>query len=179
MATERLIVASKNPVKINASLSAFKEVFLSTSFLVDGISVSSGVSAQPMSDEETFQGAINRAVKARETYPIANFWVGLEGGVEEIGGETRSVVWAVVLSKDQIGKAKTASFILPPKMAEMIKGGMEMGDADDMIFGTVNSKQKLGAIGLLTNGVIDRTKLYKDGVILALIPFLNPELYPV
>jgi non-canonical (house-cleaning) NTP pyrophosphatase len=30
----------------------------------------------------------------------------------------------------------------------------------------------------LTGGVIDRAELYEPSVVLALIPFMNPSLYP-
>jgi len=40
-----------------------------------------------------------------------------------------------------------------------------------------NSKQKSGAVGHLTKGVIDRTAYYVPAVVLAYIPWENPELY--
>ena len=54
---------------------------------------------------------------------------------------------------------------------------MELGDADDQVFGTHNSKQKGGAVGLLTHQLIDRTAYYREAIILALIPFVQPEFY--
>jgi non-canonical (house-cleaning) NTP pyrophosphatase len=54
---------------------------------------------------------------------------------------------------------------------------MELGEADDLVFGRSNSKQDNGAIGLLTGDVIDRAQLYEQAVILALVPFKNPDMY--
>ena len=54
---------------------------------------------------------------------------------------------------------------------------MELGEADDIVFGQSNSKQKSGAVGLLTGDIIDRKSLYEEAVVLALIPFKNEELY--
>jgi non-canonical (house-cleaning) NTP pyrophosphatase len=54
---------------------------------------------------------------------------------------------------------------------------MELGQADDQVFNQSHSKQKNGAVGLLTNDLIDRSEYYKQAVILALVPFLKPELY--
>jgi non-canonical (house-cleaning) NTP pyrophosphatase len=45
------------------------------------------------------------------------------------------------------------------------------------VFGQNNTKQKMGTVGVLTENVIDRTEYYKQAVIFALIPFINPELY--
>jgi len=58
-----------------------------------------------------------------------------------------------------------------------VNSGLELGEADDLVFGQANSKQKNGAIGLLTNDVLNRTTLYEQAVIMALIPFKNPHLY--
>jgi non-canonical (house-cleaning) NTP pyrophosphatase len=54
---------------------------------------------------------------------------------------------------------------------------MELGHADDLVFNKSNSKQENGAVGILTENVIDRAEFYKQAVILALIPFKNPTLY--
>ncbi|MGK0308683.1 MAG: non-canonical (house-cleaning) NTP pyrophosphatase, partial [Urechidicola sp.] len=40
-----------------------------------------------------------------------------------------------------------------------------------------NSKQKNGAVGILTGNLIDRTQFYVEAMVLALIPFLNKEIY--
>jgi non-canonical (house-cleaning) NTP pyrophosphatase len=55
--------------------------------------------------------------------------------------------------------------------------GLELGEADDRFFNRNNSKQQDGAIGILTDGRIDRKELYRPGVIFALIPFIRPDLY--
>jgi non-canonical (house-cleaning) NTP pyrophosphatase len=54
---------------------------------------------------------------------------------------------------------------------------VELGEADDCIFGRSNSKQINGAVGILTADAVDREELYAHAVLLALIPFLNPTLY--
>ena len=62
----------------------------------------------------------------------------------------------VIASPTLTTKAKSACCQLPPKVIELVQTGMELGDADDQVFGQTNSKQQMGAIGLLTHGVIDR-----------------------
>ena len=74
-------------------------------------------------------------------------------------------------------KGKTGTFFLPKRVMDMIKEGMELGEADDIVFGMTNSKQENGAVGILTGNVITRTELYKAATVLSLIPFRNTELY--
>lgn len=67
--------------------------------------------------------------------------------------------------------------MLPKCISELVLGGMELGDADDTVFRTINSKQNQGTIGQLTRGRITRTDYYEPVVILAFVPFFWPELY--
>ncbi|HRF97359.1 MAG TPA: DUF84 family protein, partial [Aggregatilineales bacterium] len=78
--------------------------------------------------------------------------------------------------KERGGHARTATFILPDEVAKHVKLGLELGDADDIVFGRSNSKQQNGSVGLLTNDRIDRAGYYSPAVVLALIPFINPSL---
>ena len=124
-----------------------------------------------MNDEDTFKGAANRVTFAQNTYPQFDFWVGLEGGVQRIGEDLAAFAWAVIRNRSSEGKARTAAFFLPKNISELVLSGVELGDANDRVFGQHNSKQKGGAVGLLTGGVLDRQSLYTDAIILALIPF--------
>lgn len=174
----KIIIASKNPVKIEAVENGFAEMFPDWTLETEGVSVPSEVSNQPMGDEETFTGALNRAKNARKSLPNADFWVGVEGGNIRHGeNEMEVMAWIVVLSKDKIGKARTAGFFLPQKIVDLINQGYELGDADDIVFKLDNSKQQMGSAGLLTDGVMNRLRFYVPAVILALIPFYKKELF--
>jgi len=175
---KKVIVASKNPVKINATLAAFIKAFPDESFTAEGVSASSNVSDQPSTDTETYQGAYNRVVNAQTVAPHADFWVGLEGGIEEKNDEIEAFAWMIVKSKEgQFGKGRTGTFFLPPDVVKLIKQGKELSEADDIVFNRTNSKQQNGAVGLLTNNAITRTTYYETAVLFALIPFMNPQLY--
>jgi inosine/xanthosine triphosphatase len=174
--TQKLVVASTNPVKIGAALAGFGRMFPDHVYTANGVSARSGVSDQPMSDRETLQGALNRVEDARRLAPDADYWIGLEGGVERVGAALEAFAWIVVSDGHTIGRARTASYFLPDETARLIAQGMELGDADDLVFGRANSKQQNGSVGLLTGDVIDRTMYYEHAVILALIPFKNPQL---
>ena len=171
-----IVVASTNPVKIAAALNGFRRMFPDESFDARGISVPSDVSDQPMTDAETLQGAFNRVANARAADPDADYWIGLEGGVEDRDGTLEAFAWMVVTDGERTGKSRTATFYLPEEAANLVRQGMELGHADDVIFGRANSKHQNGSVGLLTGDVVDRTAYYAQAVILALIPFRNPAL---
>lgn len=175
---KKIIVASKNPVKINTTYEGFIKMFPNETFEIEGISAKSNVSDQPMSEKETLEGAINRTNNASITEPNGDYWVGIEGGIQETDGNLLTFAWIVVKSKEgKFGKGKTGSFFLPNKVAQLIKQGKELGEADDIVFNKQNSKQANGAVGILTGDILTRTSFYEPAVILALIPFKNPNLY--
>ena len=172
-----IILSSNNPVKIQAALQGFQRMFPGEEFTIRQVSVPSGVNDQPFSDQETYRGAVNRVDSAVKLNPEADFWVGIEGGVEEGEGELSAFAWIVIRSKDRYSRSRSGTFQLPKKLADLIRQGIELGEADDIVFNRSNSKQANGAIGILTGDVIDRTELYQHAVILALVPFKNDGLY--
>lgn len=174
---KKVIIASNNPVKMNAVKTGFEKMFPNEMFVWESVSVHSGVADQPMSSQEALVGAENRARNAKSMFNGADYWVGIEGGVERIDHEMEAFAWVVVHSGDMKGKARTGTFFLPRKVVELISEGKELGEADDIVFGHANSKQKNGAVGILTGNVIDRTAFYAEAVVLSLIPFKNAEKY--
>ncbi|MCY4071023.1 MAG: inosine/xanthosine triphosphatase [Chloroflexi bacterium] len=173
----RITVASKNPVKLNATRAAFGRMFARDDYDVVGVSVPSGVADQPMSRGETMAGALARAENARAARRESDFWVGIEGGIEDSPLGMTCFAWVVVLDRSaRIGRGQTAVFFLPEEVARLVRGGMELGHADDVVFKRDNSKQANGAIGLLTDDVVDREAYYVHALIMALVPFKNPEL---
>ena len=172
-----VLVGSKNPVKISCTEDGFVQSF-NRSFLVEGINAHSGVSDQPVGDQETLLGAKNRAIHSSEVFPEANFWVGIEGGVDRDDYGMYAFAWIYILSKNGVvGQAKTGTFYLPKEVARLVDEGMELGKADDQVFEKENSKQQGGSVGILTHGVVNRGEYYRQAIILALIPFLNEKWY--
>jgi inosine/xanthosine triphosphatase len=135
------------------------------------------VNDQPLSDLETYQGAWSRVKNLQRHFPDGDFWVGIEGGVEVFNDSMHAFAWMVVAGNHISGEARTATFKLPGSIKDLVSQGMELGDADDLIFKRSNSKQKDGAVGILTGGIIDRKHYYVHAMILALIPFINQTLY--
>ncbi|MDR7128551.1 inosine/xanthosine triphosphatase [Algoriphagus sp. 4150] len=172
-----VIVGSKNIVKVACTESAFTEAF-SAGFTVNGINAASQVSDQPVGNEETYLGARNRVINSKKAFPEADYWVGIEGGIESDERGMFAFAWIYIEHKSGLhGKAKTGTFYLPEAIANLIHSGLELGEADDQFFAQENSKQNGGAVGILTRGAITRQTYYTQAIVLALIPFLNKELF--
>ncbi|MDP3699066.1 MAG: inosine/xanthosine triphosphatase [Nanoarchaeota archaeon] len=174
-----VLVGSKNPVKIEATKEAFTKYFDQVKVL--GIEVDSGVPSQPV-NHQTYHGARNRALTlkrlAQEKYPNATYFVGIEGGIEE----TNSIWFSFGLihvidinGRESVGKSP--HFILPNHIVQKLLAGEELGKVMDHHTGQENTKQKMGTVGILTHGKMDRKELYIHGLTMALIPFVNENLY--
>lgn len=173
----KVAVGSENPVKIGAVKESFKKVWPKKKWQIIGVKVSSGVSDQPMSDKEAIKGATNRAKRAMKSIG-ADFGVGLEGGVNKIGKTWFDCGWMVVIDKKgRTGIGSGTRIETPEKIMRLLRQGRELGTANDILFGTKNSKQAEGHFGLMTNGILNRKSEYVSGLISALSRFLHPEIF--
>ena len=170
----KIIVTSHNPVKIAAVREAFLVQFPKCEIQIIPLDVHSGVSSQPMSDEETRQGARNRVANARLECSDADYWIGLEGGLDYFDGRLMAFAWMAVADKsDRVSETRSVTLPLPPEIQTLVAEGLELGEANDRVFATLNSKQGGGAFGLLTEGLMTREGIYTQTLILALIPFVH------
>lgn len=179
----RVVVGSQNPVKVWAVEEAFRKYW--PEIAVVGVEVVSGVGEQPMSENETMIGARQRARAALEVDRVADYGVGLEGGVTEIGSRMFECAWACVVKRPADAKAMAGEeglggglyFELPDKIAQRIRKGGELGPIMDEMTGEENVKQKGGAIGMFSKGRLDRRQAYVQIVLSALIKFVSPEWF--
>lgn len=173
----KVIVGSKNPVKVNAANSAISALYLDATVSCEGIHAPSGVADQPMSSEETLKGALNRVNYCKQQID-ADFYVAMEGGVDMFEYGPATFAYFVIADKDRQSVGRSAILPLPPAVYSALQEGQELGDVMDQLFNTTNVKQKGGAIGLLTNGCATRENNYSQAIKLAFAPFLHPHLYP-
>ncbi len=152
----KFILGSENQAKQRA-VSRIVERYIEKS-TVSSASVPSGVNAQPMTEEETRQGAINRAVAAAQ----GAYGVGLEGGVHMIAGTMYLCNWgALVTPEGQLFTAAGAQIPLPQALAEELRNGKELGNAVDHYFKKQNIRMSEGAMGMLTAQVVPRDALFE------------------
>ncbi len=82
----KVVVASHNPVKKRSVQVALGECFKKQVEVI-GTHVEPGVSDQPMSEEETWKGATNRVKGASKMDSDAEYFVGIEGGVQVVDNQ--------------------------------------------------------------------------------------------
>jgi inosine/xanthosine triphosphatase len=173
----RIAVGSRNPVKIAAVRAVFERMV--DELDVRGVAASSGVPDQPWGDEQTIAGARSRARAVLALAPDVAFGIGLEGGVVDVDGvSVRSCAWCVVIDREgKEGVGGSLAMPLPPAAAALLRRGEELGPVMDMLADRTGTKHGPGAVGLLTNGLIDRQAAYESLVTFALAPWIGARFW--
>ena len=170
----KVVVGSTNPIKIQAVTEAFQEVFGEVE--VRGMNVDSKVADQPFK-KEVIEGAVNRAESA-VMCPGVDFGVGIEGGIMQLGGRWYNLGFVTIIDrKGGMGTGTSGWFECPTPILNQLKHGRELGEVIDDLTGRMDTKRQEGAIGVFTRGKVKRKDLYKQGVFMALVPFLSPEFF--
>lgn len=152
----KIIIGSKNPAKVSAVQGVFQHE--QTEFMT--IDVPSGVREQPFSDEETINGAMNRAYNALKE-GTGDIGIGLEGGVQQTEHGLFLCNWGVLAEE---GKppiiAGGARILLPNEIAERLLAGEELGPVMEEFTNKADIRSKEGAIGIFTSGYMSRSDMF-------------------
>ncbi|HEX2863257.1 MAG TPA: inosine/xanthosine triphosphatase, partial [Deinococcales bacterium] len=168
---------SGNPGKLKPVQAVFSR--LDPWLEVRPVQVPSGVPDQPFGFDETARGAVARAENARRALD-AEWGVGLEGGVEEAGGDLWVFGVAALARRDgRVSCARSAAMPLPPVVAERLRAGEELGPVIDRVSGENGASRGAGAFGFLTRGLVTRPEAWEQAIMMALAAHLRPELYPL
>lgn len=175
----RAAVGSRNPVKVEAVKAVFKEFFDD----VTVEAVEAGEISQPIGFEGALRGAVKRAVEAIDKTG-AEFGVGLEAGLVEnmyaITGYMNQHVCAIVDGRGRVTIGLSAAFEFPLDVVKGIISGRarEAEEVMEEISGIEGIGSGVGAVGYLTREKVTRKDLCVQAVLMALIPRINPQLYP-
>lgn len=168
-------MGSINPVKVEAVRRVLQQVWQDA--VVTGVDADSGVSVQPLDDDEAIAGAIQRARNALLLMP-GDLGIGIEGNTVENAYGMFSTGWVAIIDRaGQVGLGSSGRYPLPDVVAEAIRNGDELGPLMDRLTGEHNTKHNKGAVGVFSNGLLDRTQALEIGVICALCRFVSPQYY--
>jgi inosine/xanthosine triphosphatase len=158
----KIVVGSNNPVKISAAKTAICDILCLKELECVGINAPSNVSDR---------------VQYCQQHTQADFYVAIEGGVDQFEYGPATFAFVAIADQKNMSIGRSCHLPLPPVIYQALKSGEELGHVMDRLFNTDNVKQKQGAIGLLTNGLATRESVYRQAIILAMAPFIHPDLY--
>lgn len=172
----RVIVGSKNPVKLNATRNILEKIF--DDLEVTSVAVDSGVPDQPFGLDETIKGAVNRAKNAFSEG--ADLSVGIESGLMETPNSLTGYIdlqWCAIFDGDRVTIGVSSGFEYPPEVIKEVLNGVEVGDVMDRITGVEDLGKKKGAVSHLSREMLNRTENTEQCVLTAMIPRMNEDVY--
>jgi len=172
----RVAVGSTNKVKVDAVRNIFTQAF----GLVEVVSVEPGlgIPSQPL-EERTIQGSIQRARSAMEKMKT-DYAVGIEAGLfynKVLRRHLDIQYCAIIDSSGKMTVGHGPGFEYPPEVVRSVLEGGTVGDTMSKITEIEKIGHKMGSVGYLSDGMIDRTALTEIAVLMALIPRIRKELY--
>ena len=99
-------------------------------FEVSGVEVDSEITDQPLDENVTIQGSINRAMNALNKSNDSEIGVGLEGGLHEINDKGYFLICsAAIVDKDgQVSVGVGGKLQLPKEVSDGVKEGKQFGE---------------------------------------------------
>lgn len=174
----KIIIATKNPAKIEGAKIAFEEFFNDVEIV--GYPVSSNVADEPV-NEDIYKGAKNRVdnvIKyAKANNETADYYVAIESGITNLLGKWIIINIAVI--KDKTGYESwgtSQGFPVPQKYVDEIIN-TELGIVMDKLFNKADLRSNVGGINYLTKGKLNRVNLTKQAFIMALTQFINNDVW--
>lgn len=170
----KVLIGTKNPGKIEGAVVALDNYF--DDYVIEGISVSSGVSDQPV-NEDIYIGARNRVdnliMYADDNKIEADYFLGVESGITNLLGKWVIVNIAVIKDKDGYESwGMSPAFPVPDKYVDKIID-TNLGVVMDELFNEHDLNKGKGGISFLTDGVISRIDQTKEAFVMALIQHVN------
>ncbi len=180
---EHVVVAvgSKNAAKTAGVRRAFSALFKDVELMeVDAASL---VRVQPMSLDETVEGAEERAVFALESARHADFGVGVEAGLAALGkawpGHHLNLqIAAVVDHEGRLSFGCSSGFPIPKEFAAKLRRNREELDRyAHELTGARKVREEHGVVYHLSGKRLSRVEMTEQCVSMALIPWQNRKLY--
>lgn len=170
----KLLIATKNPGKIEGAKEAFSNYFKNIE--IEGIPVPSGVGEEPV-NEDIYKGATNRInnliSKAKDEKINADYYLSIESGITNSLGKW--VILSIALIEDKNGYRSfgvSPAFPVPDKLVgEIIE--KDLGHVMDDIFEGKKLSEGKGGISFLTKDVVTRIDLTKLAFTMALTEQIN------
>lgn len=172
---KRIVVCSKNPVKVASIRNAFKA--LKIDIIISSISCPSSVADQPMSEEEALQGARNRIVYARGLKKDSDIFIAIESGIRfcKLTKKYFDFSYTVVQGKNTVDESvsKSTEFEIEKDIINLVKQGNDLDQASSLFYKIKNLGKSLGISGISSNRIIPRKTLHFQANVFAIVGFLR------
>lgn len=170
----RFVLTSENQAKVTATRTILEKFY--PGYKLDTISVDSGVSETPDSDEEGIQGCLNRIAAAYGKVSDANGYIGLEGIVTQNRYGRFLCGWCVVELDGQTGMGCSAKVRLPDYISSKLTSDRKLSAVMMQQYKSklLHDMPQIGTNGIITNRAYTREDEFIDAMNCAFGYLANP-----
>jgi len=166
-------------VKIKAAHNVLRRFF--PRVRVQGVDVGAELPPQPIGRSKIIACATRRAKRALGSGKF-DFGVGIEAGLVRAPRTLSGFVdvqWcAIVDRRGVVTLGHGSGFEYPARVVrEVLSKRTEVGRVMERLTGIWRIGERMGAVGYLSRGKLDRVRLTEQAVLMAMIPRLSPKLY--
>lgn len=162
-------LGSLNPGKKQGLENAAKKLF--KKFEIRSLKSKSEIREQPF-DEETVQGAINRA-KSAYYATNADFGIGFESGIFRLGENSHDIALCAIFDGETTTYGNSMGFQMPPLALTLLSRHKDLGAVMEELSGIEKIGYKKGAIHYLSAGLLSRQEMNEQAFLCAMIPRIS------
>ena len=112
----KILVGTENKRKIEAVKTVINSMEIYEEYTISGLSTESSVPETPL-NEDTKEGAINRAQNAQLCEVGCDLYIGIESGLVKRFGEMYEEVWSAIIYRGKIYTAYSSGIKLPESIS--------------------------------------------------------------
>jgi inosine/xanthosine triphosphatase len=169
-----VIIGTNNQAKIAIVTTVLNELYPSKPHTITGEDVASGVPDTPR-DEETKQGAFNRASTAAALSPNT-YGIGIESGLVQRYGMWFEEAWACVVVGEKTVYGYSSGLPVPPYVLQKMKeNNLEHGPAMHHILAELNRPDERDTWGTYSDKLILRDVSLQEALRNALIQMISSD----
>lgn len=179
---KNIVVATTNVGKLDACFRAFDhhaEANPGFEYTILPVSVESGVSDTPLSDDQGTLGCEKRLAAAQQALPDQDLYVALEGVISQVSDRWFVRGWTMI--NDPLSKrsavASGAAVEVPALLTKRISSMDQFSDIVAQVYAVTTDEKaevrNIGANGVFSNGEYTRRDSFYDGIRICLAYLTN------
>ncbi len=172
----KIVLTSNNNVKLKVTEKAFSQIFTDAKLEIIQLDFEKD-GPEPYGMKGVLNQINESITEAKKRITDADYYIGMEGGVE--GEESLDEVAVVLVhtAKGVEGYSRSVSFQIPRKVSSDIKNGLQLSDSVQDFLNTNNVKKGNGFVGILTNNLVTKEDLYFQPAVVAICKTINNSWY--
>jgi inosine/xanthosine triphosphatase len=174
---KKIVLTSKNPVKLSVVKNIVEQLLPDISF--EYISLDLDTKKAELFGKEHIVGYMTDILsKARESVSDAEYYVCMQGGMEDNEGEMHETAYVIV--SDSTGRnevSRCSTFRVPTQVANEVRNGKDFAKSVDEFFKVQDTKTTGGFVSILTKGIVNKESHYSQPFAIALSTLIQKSWF--